>query len=48
MKIFEVLAHSRHDSVAVVITHKGFLRLLEQGAFGQPDATEFRNCELRV
>jgi broad specificity phosphatase PhoE len=47
MKLFELLTHSQHDSVAVV-THKGFLRSLEQGAFGQPDATEFQNCELRV
>jgi broad specificity phosphatase PhoE len=47
MKLFELLSHSRHESVAV-ITHKGFLRSLEQGAFGQPDATEFKNCELRV
>jgi broad specificity phosphatase PhoE len=47
MKLFELLAHSQHDSVAIV-THKGFLRALERGAFGQPHATEFHNCELRV
>jgi broad specificity phosphatase PhoE len=47
MKLFELLAHSQHDSVAIV-THKGFLRALERGALGQPDATEFEDCELRV
>jgi broad specificity phosphatase PhoE len=47
MKLFELLAHSQHDSV-VIVTHKGFLRALERGAFGQPHATEFQNCELRV
>jgi broad specificity phosphatase PhoE len=47
MKIFELLTHSQHDSVAIV-THKGYLRGLERGALGQPDATEFQNCEVRV
>ena len=31
-----------------VVTHKGFLRELERGPLGQPDATEFGNCEVRA
>ena len=27
---------------------KGFLRELERGPFGQADAAEFKNCEVRV
>eukprot|EP00420_Gonyaulax_spinifera_P037587 CAMPEP_0197884042 /NCGR_PEP_ID=MMETSP1439-20131203/10647_1 /TAXON_ID=66791 /ORGANISM="Gonyaulax spinifera, Strain CCMP409" /LENGTH=320 /DNA_ID=CAMNT_0043503771 /DNA_START=17 /DNA_END=977 /DNA_ORIENTATION=+ len=36
------------DDVLCVVTHKGFLRELERGPFNRPDATEFRNCEVRV
>lgn len=36
------------DSAIAVVTHKGYLRELERGPFGQPDATEFRNCEIRA
>lgn len=46
-KLFDLIAESRHDVIAVV-THKGFLRELERGPFGQEDATEFTNCEVRV
>lgn len=35
------------DSVCIV-THKGFLRELERGPLGQPQASEFSNCEVRV
>jgi len=35
------------DSVCIV-THKGFLRELERGPLGQPEASEFSNCEVRV
>merc|ERR1712113_1162565 len=37
----------KHKSMAVV-SHKGFLRELERGLFGVPDAAEFQNCEIRV
>jgi broad specificity phosphatase PhoE len=47
LKLFELLAQSEHRSVAI-ITHKGYLRGLERGAFGFPDAVEFKNCEVRV
>jgi len=46
-KLFDLIAESKHDVIAVV-THKGFLRELERGPFGQVDATEFKNCEVRV
>lgn len=46
-KLFDLIAESKHDVIAVV-THKGFLRELERGPFGQEDATEFANCEVRV
>lgn len=37
----------KHETFAVV-THKGYLRELERNCFGNPDATEFQNCEVRV
>lgn len=46
-KLFDLIAESKQDVIAVV-THKGFLRELERGPFGQEDATEFKNCEVRV
>ena len=46
-KLFDLIAESNHDVIAVV-THKGFLRELERGPFAQVDATEFKNCEVRV
>jgi len=46
-ELLPLLVESRHDSICVV-THKGYLRELERGTFGKPEATEFRNCEIRV
>lgn len=46
-KLFDLIAESDHEVLAVV-THKGFLRELERGPFGNTDATEFANCEIRV
>jgi broad specificity phosphatase PhoE len=46
-KLFSLLARSQYNSVAVV-THKGYLRSLEKSVFGQTDAEEFDNCEIRV
>ncbi|CAE8694044.1 unnamed protein product, partial [Polarella glacialis] len=46
-QIAELLRDVPEDALAVV-THKGFLRELEHGPFGRPDATEFGNCEVRV
>jgi broad specificity phosphatase PhoE len=45
--LFKLLAESDERSIAIV-THKGFLRELERGPFAQVDATEFKNCEVRV
>lgn len=36
------------NKVIVAVTHKAFLRELERGTFGNEDATEFSNCEVRV
>lgn len=36
------------NKVIATVTHKAFLRELERGTFGQEDATEFGNCEIRV
>jgi broad specificity phosphatase PhoE len=46
-KLLDLLAEAREQSVAVV-THKGYLRELERGPFGNPSAKEFNNCEIRV
>lgn len=43
----KLLALLNEPSVAVV-THKGYLRELERGTLGQPDAKEFANGEIRV
>jgi broad specificity phosphatase PhoE len=45
--LFALLCASNSFSVAVV-THKGYLRELERGPFGQPEAPLFDNCEVRV
>lgn len=45
--LFALLCEANSFSVAVV-THKGYLRELERGPFGQPDAAEFENGEIRV
>jgi broad specificity phosphatase PhoE len=45
--LFALLCDANSFSVAVV-THKGYLRELERGPFGNPEATEFQNCEIRV
>jgi len=36
------------DEAVAIVTHKGFLRELERGLLGRPEATEFGNCEVRV
>ena len=46
-RIAELLAESDSTSVAFV-THKGYLRELERGPLGNPDATEFKNAEIRI
>eukprot|EP00928_Gymnodinium_smaydae_P018155 TRINITY_DN1690_c0_g1_i5.p1 TRINITY_DN1690_c0_g1~~TRINITY_DN1690_c0_g1_i5.p1 ORF type:complete len:1307 (-),score=310.58 TRINITY_DN1690_c0_g1_i5:3-3923(-) len=38
----------RDHAAICVVTHKGFLRELERGPLGHPEATEFMNCEVRV
>jgi broad specificity phosphatase PhoE len=45
--LFALLGEANSFSVAVV-THKGYLRELERGPFGNTEATEFQNCEIRV
>jgi len=49
LQLFNILRQSNHRSVAVV-SHKGYLRGLERGPFGQSveDSPEFKNCEIRV
>jgi broad specificity phosphatase PhoE len=46
-RIFVLLAEANSASVALV-THKGYLRELERGPFGSPNATEFQNGEIRI
>lgn len=46
-KVFRLLAESSHTVIGMV-SHKGFLRELERGYLGQPTASEFDNCEVRV
>jgi len=46
-KVFDLLTEMDHKVVCVV-SHKGYLRELERGHLGRPDATELKNCELRV
>jgi len=36
-----------HSTIGIV-SHKGYLRELERGPFGQPNASEFGNCEIRA
>jgi broad specificity phosphatase PhoE len=43
----EALGSRDHQAMAL-ITHKGFLREMERGPLGQPEAAEFSNCEVRV
>jgi broad specificity phosphatase PhoE len=45
--LITLLTETQSKSVACV-THKGYLRELERGPFGQPEATQFKNCEIRV
>mmetsp|Transcript_12469 Transcript_12469/g.23436 ORF Transcript_12469/g.23436 Transcript_12469/m.23436 type:complete len:267 (-) Transcript_12469:382-1182(-) len=47
-KLFNLIAEESDHEVLAVVTHKGFLRELERGPFGNADATEFSNCEVRV
>jgi broad specificity phosphatase PhoE len=47
LKLLELLRQDADNTVAVV-THKGFLRGLERGPFGQPDAAEFSNGQCKV
>lgn len=46
-KLLDILRMSHSQSIAVV-SHKGYLRALERSVFGQKDAKEFGNCEIRV
>ncbi|KAL3904377.1 MAG: hypothetical protein SGILL_010096 [Bacillariaceae sp.] len=46
-KCLTLLAESHQNAIAAV-THKGFLRELERGLFGNENAQEFGNCEIRV
>lgn len=45
--LFNLLSESSHRDIAIV-GHKGYLRELERGPFGQKDAKEFKNCEMRA
>mmetsp|Transcript_31666 Transcript_31666/g.76839 ORF Transcript_31666/g.76839 Transcript_31666/m.76839 type:complete len:175 (+) Transcript_31666:550-1074(+) len=45
--LFRMLGQAKTARSIAVVTHKGWLRELERGPFGQPDATLFRNCEVR-
>jgi len=42
------LLRSVEDQAVCVVTHKGYLRELERGPLGQPEATEFGTGEIRV
>lgn len=46
-RLARFLMDAEHRVIAAV-THKAFLRELERGTFGQENATEFKNCEVRV
>lgn len=46
-QLFTMLTETSSESIACV-THKGYLRELERGPFGQPEAATFKNCEIRV
>jgi len=46
-QLAEVLRKTE-DQVICVVTHKGFLREIERGPFGQVAATEFGNAEVRA
>lgn len=48
-QLFHLLAESPSDTKSIaVVTHKGYLRELERGPFGNPSSPEFKNCEIRV
>jgi len=47
-KLLAEILFSVEDDSMCVVTHKAFLRELERGPLGRPEATEFRNCEVRV
>lgn len=46
--LFVDLLSQQDDETLALVTHKGFLRELERGPLGRPDAGEFKNCEVRV
>mmetsp|Transcript_237 Transcript_237/g.647 ORF Transcript_237/g.647 Transcript_237/m.647 type:complete len:110 (+) Transcript_237:39-368(+) len=46
--LMETLLREQADGCLAVVTHKGYLRELERGRLGVPDAREFDNCEVRV
>lgn len=46
-KLFGLLSESKERVIAIV-THKAYLRELERGPFGRPEAKEFKNGECRV
>jgi len=45
--LVDVLQACSEESICL-ITHKGYLRELERGPLGRPEATEFSNCEVRI
>ena len=48
-QLFRLLAECPTDRKSIaVVTHKAYLRELERGPFGDPDAVEFNNGEIRV
>mmetsp|Transcript_16253 Transcript_16253/g.37464 ORF Transcript_16253/g.37464 Transcript_16253/m.37464 type:complete len:1372 (+) Transcript_16253:131-4246(+) len=48
MQVTDESREERSHSALCIVSHKGFLRELERGPFGHPDAAEFSNCEIRV
>lgn len=44
----ELLKRFAGDQAVAVVTHKGYLRELERGPLGRPQASEFGNGEVRV
>ncbi|CAE7222345.1 PEPKR2 [Symbiodinium pilosum] len=46
--LMETFLREQADTCLAVVTHKGYLRELERGRLGVPEAREFDNCEVRV
>mmetsp|Transcript_84460 Transcript_84460/g.242513 ORF Transcript_84460/g.242513 Transcript_84460/m.242513 type:complete len:360 (+) Transcript_84460:51-1130(+) len=47
-RLAELLQRFAGDQAVAVVTHKGYLRELERGPLGRPQASEFGNGEVRV